>query len=189
LVSPSTRHIRHISSLWLLPRFLSSPIPFNISPLYSVPCSRPDLYHALRLGSIQPQSHAPLTSHRGGQGVVSVPSTSRAPSGTASARGTTRTPLGGAGGAPRAVSAASSAQLQQLTAQVAEMQAMCESVEKERDFYFDSESRRGEMARNDSDRLGLEGCLCSFQSDGRAKNEGEVCICRKSSGSTAVGCG
>lgn len=120
----------------------------------------PPVWRSIHAQSPAPPPPAPLTSRRGGQAVVSPPSTSRAPSGT-SARGTTRTPLGGAGGAPRAVSAASSAQLQQLTAQVAEMQAMCESVEKERDFYFDSESGRGDKDRSgrvESGRVRLEGC-------------------------------
>ncbi|GMK54057.1 hypothetical protein CspeluHIS016_0106430 [Cutaneotrichosporon spelunceum] len=49
-----------------------------------------------------------------------------------------RSSVGGAA-APRvtsAASAASAAQISQLNAQVAEMQAQCEGLEKERDFYF-----------------------------------------------------
>lgn len=44
--------------------------------------------------------------------------------------------MGGAG--PRTVSAASSSQLQELRGQLAEMQAHCEALEKERDFYYSS---------------------------------------------------
>ena len=62
------------------------------------------------------------------------PSTNRAPTSRPVAA---RTP---ASGAARSVSTASNAQLQALNAQVQEMQLHCESLEKERDFYFDSES-------------------------------------------------
>ncbi|ORX33824.1 calponin homology domain-containing protein [Kockovaella imperatae] len=67
-------------------------------------------------------------------GVVppSAPSSSRAPA--ARPAGVSRT----AGvGAARSGSAASTGQLNDLREQVAEMQAHCETVERERDFYFD----------------------------------------------------
>lgn len=50
-----------------------------------------------------------------------------------------RPSLAGAGAA-RSASAASNAQIQHLNAQVNELQSTCEGLEKERDFYFASES-------------------------------------------------
>lgn len=43
------------------------------------------------------------------------------------------------GGARTVSTAASTAQINELKNQLAEMQAHCEGIEKERDFYFDSE--------------------------------------------------
>lgn len=46
--------------------------------------------------------------------------------------------MAGSGGV-RSASAASNAQIQHLNAQVNELQATCQGLEKERDFYFASE--------------------------------------------------
>ena len=66
--------------------------------------------------------------------VPSAPPPSRAPA--ASSRANGRAPISAAGS--RNVSTASSAQMNGLRAQVAEIQASCDGLEKERDFYFDS---------------------------------------------------
>ena len=70
--------------------------------------------------------------YRGGI-IPTAPTTSRAP--PPAARSGTRTPISAG---MRSVSTASSAQMNELKAQFSGLQAHCESLEKERDFYFDS---------------------------------------------------
>lgn len=70
---------------------------------------------------------------RAGGVVPTAPPPSRAPA--AASRTTSRTAI--SSGGPRTVSTASSAQMNELRAQVAEIQASCDGLEKERDFYFD----------------------------------------------------
>lgn len=71
-----------------------------------------------------------------GSGGSSRAGTRPAPSGRLTGSTTGRVP---SGGAVRQPSAASQAQIQVLNAQIQEMQATCEGLEKERDFYFASE--------------------------------------------------
>ncbi|CAD6571645.1 MAG: hypothetical protein TREMPRED_000334 [Tremellales sp. Tagirdzhanova-0007] len=70
---------------------------------------------------------------RAGGIVPTAPPPSRAPA--AGSRANARTPISAAGS--RTVSTASSVQMNGLRAQVAEIQASCDGLEKERDFYFD----------------------------------------------------
>lgn len=67
---------------------------------------------------------------RGGYVPPAAASSSRAPAARA------RVPV--TSGAPRTVSAASQSQLNELRAQLAEVAEHSQTVEKERDFYFDS---------------------------------------------------
>lgn len=70
-----------------------------------------------------------------GRGMVASSGSSAPAPRTSTARApAARAPIGAAGA--RAPSAASAAQISQLNAQVLEMQAQCEGLEKERDFYF-----------------------------------------------------
>ncbi|BEJ12277.1 hypothetical protein CspHIS471_0207370 [Cutaneotrichosporon sp. HIS471] len=70
-----------------------------------------------------------------GRGMMASSGSSAPPVRASTARTATGRPSVGVA-APRAPSAASTAQINQLNAQVVEMQAQCEGLEKERDFYF-----------------------------------------------------
>lgn len=103
--------------------------------------SRGEEYNALERTYVSPP-HTPsigeiltLSFSGGIAHSTSAPSGSRNVS--SGVRAAATRPIGGAG--PRAPSAASAAQVQLLNGQIQEMQATCEGLEKERDFYFASE--------------------------------------------------